>query len=57
MPNITNTPPTIAQLLITNLEKGFFSFVIIIVTGLNSKVMDVDRKYGGSAFLLFYVNE
>ena len=38
-PKTTKTPPTIAQQLMINLERGRFDFVIDIETGENSKII------------------
>lgn len=53
MPNITKTPPTIAQRLIRNLAKGLGDFVITMVTGLNSIDITDYIRYCGSAFFRF----
>lgn len=45
MPNITKTPPMIAQRLIRNLLSGLFDFVITMVTGLKSIDVYVCSRY------------
>lgn len=38
-PKTTKTPPTMAQMLMINLDTGEFDFVILIETGENSKII------------------
>ena len=55
-PKTTNTPPTIAQMLIMNRESGWLDFVIDIETGENSKIIMTMFSSGySSAGFLFVV--
>lgn len=55
-PKTTKTPPTMAQMLMMNLERGWLDFVIDMETGENSKIIMTILSSGySSAGFLFVV--